>query len=296
MALSDILESTKIQDTLNSALGALGLSTPTVPRTDEKDGACRATGVTDAGIQRTARIRSLLNYAILSVNTYTALKIAKMQHDLADDYASLAESYRKYYEDNYQPLERELAAEALAEPLYDRKKENLIKGQMMISTKKPFIGKLEKALSCTGRYCTGQRASLINDTLLEQAMAESMACGLAHRYVDEEEITRNTLRWERRNNVLKLGRDIPTEALSYADLATGTLGSIGNQASKAAEGAAWFAGYGGRRLDTIYPENRGPLTIGRYVYKGVEPHQPQAYKIPTIVIPEQPKQEPKITG
>lgn len=252
---------------------------------------CKNPGVTDAGVARVAKIRGALNAAILGMNTYTTLKIAELQYDLAKDYADLATKYREHYFNRYHPIEKELISEAQDEPEYVRSKEQLNKGQMLINAKLPLVGKLERAMSCTGRYCTGQRQVIAADILLEQAMVESLVCGLASRYTDDEEVTRNHRRWERRSNVLKLGSNIPTEAVSYASLATGIFGSIGEQASKGAEGAAWFLGHRGMRQDTHYPPKRPPLTVTRYI--------PEVPKIPYVEPYEPPpvveKDKPEIT-
>ena len=154
---------------------------------------------------------------------------------------------------------------------------------MLISARNLTAGKIDKALACTGRYCTGQRAAIMNDQLLEQAAIESLAAGLAHRYVDKDEITHNNLRWEKREQVLKIGRDIPTQAVSYASMAAGIFGSLGKQAGQAAEGAMGFLAYG--RGETVYPERRQPLTYPAYIVKPTtlelfKPEPPKTYEKP----------------
>lgn len=257
---------------------------------------CKNTGVTDAGLQRSARIKGAINAMIIGVNTYTALKIAEMQHALAKDWAGMAEWYRNYYYDNFHPIEKQLIEEVSQDPLYERNKANLVKGQMVISAKLPFVGKLEEAVACTGRYCTGQRQSLINDILIEQATVESMICGLSHRYIDDEETVRNNRRWERRNQVIKLGRDMPTESVTYAQMATGIYGQIGRQAASAAESASWALGYNGERVETKYPERRGALTIPNYVSR--IPHVPdlEPNKVSKLTAPDMPQVPEKFSA
>lgn len=268
-----------------SELGVGNLASDAVSRqVAASDPKCTTNGVTDAGLATTAKIRGAMNAAILGLNTLTAFKIAEMQNDLAKDYADLAKNYREHYFKWYHPLEKELIDEAMTEPEYVRDKEEFNKGQMLISAKIPFVGKLEKALSCTGRYCTGQRQAITTDILIQQAMTESLVCGLATRYTDDEEIVRNTRRWERRANVIKLGSNIPTEAVSYASMATGIFGSIGEQASKAAQGAAWYLGQGIRR-DTVYPERRGPLSIINYTPNVPDVQRAEPYTVPKLVTP-----------
>lgn len=281
-----------IIDTVKDSFNIGGIAGSTVARqVAASDPRCKKEGLNDKGIERVARIRGAMNAAILGLNTLTALKIAELQHSLAKDYAKLAENYRNHYFDRYHPIEKELIDEALQEPEYVRDKDEFIKGQMLITAKMPFVGKLEKALSCTGRYCTGQRQAITNDILIEQAMTESLVCGLAHRHMDDEELIRNTRRWERRSNVIKLGSNIPTEAVSYASMATGIFGSLGEQASKGAMGATWFLGQGERR-DTVYPERRMPLTFLNYTPNIPDPQKVEPYKIPSITLPNIPTGEP----
>ena len=260
----------------------------------EDDSKCRTTGVTDDGVIKSAKWKAIVAGAVLAYNTLNSLRMAKLQRDLGQKYLELAEEHRKYYNERYKPLEISLTQEALNLPKYVRDKEQLYTGQMLVSARGKLAGKIDKAISCTGRYCTGQRAAIMTDQLLEQATIESMVAGFAYRYTDREEINHNNLRWEKREQVMKIGRDIPTEAVSYASLATGTFGSLGKQAGQAAEGAMGFLAYG--RGETQYPQRRGPLTVSEYKYKPTpletfKPRPPENYKKP-----EEPKTEIKLSG
>ena len=247
------------------------------------DPRCEGDRVDDKAIARMAKIRAGLAAAVTAINTATALKIAEMEHDLAKDYARLAKEFKQYYFDNYRPIEKELVKEAMEDKPYDDpKKLDFDKAAMLLSAKMRFVGRLEKAMSCTGRYCTGQRASLMNDALLEQATTEAMICGLAYRNNEEEKATREALRWERRSQVLRLGSNLPTEAVSYANLATGIFGSIGQQAAAAAQSAAWYIGHSLERQDTKYPERRGAMHLGTWLPKVVEQERYEGKKVESI--------------
>lgn len=272
---------------VDEAKEVIGISTPSsaggqqsVP---EDDPNCKSKGITNEGIIRSARWKAAINGAMLALNTANSLKMAKLQRDIGKAYQALAEEQRKYYNDRYKPLEVSLTQEAIALKKYDRNKEKLITGQMLVSARNLTAGKIDKALACTGRYCTGQRAAIMNDQLLEQSMVESLTAGLAHRYVDKDEIAHNNLRWEKREQVLKIGRDIPTQAVSYASMAAGIFGSLGKQAGQAAEGAMGFLAYG--RADTVYPERRKPLSYPVYIlnpttYDLYKPEPPKTYEKP----------------
>lgn len=274
----------KVVDKAKQAIGisssSSGGNQKSIPADDP---ACKTEGVTNKGIIRSARWKAIISGAMLALNTSNSLKMAKLQRDIGKAYQALAEDQRKYYNDRYKPLEIDLTKEALKLKKYDRDKEKLITGQMLVSSRNLTAGKIDKAISCTGRYCTGQRAAIMNDQLLEQVAIESLAAGLAHRYVDKDEITHNNLRWDKREQVLKIGRDIPTQATSYANLAAGIFGSLGKQAGQAAEGAMGFLAYG--RADTVYPERRQPLDYPVYILQPTTlelfvPEPPKTYEQP----------------
>ena len=259
----------------------------------EDDGKCRTTGVTDQGVIKSAKWKALISGAVLAYNTMNSLRMAKLQRDLGQKYLELAEDHRKYYNERYKPLEISLTQEALALPKYVRDKEQLNTGQMLMSGRGRNAGKIDKAISCTGRYCTGQRAAIMTDKLLEQAVTESMVAGLGFRYTDREEINHNNLRWGKREQVMKIGRDIPTEAVSYASLAAGTFGSLGKQAGVAAEGAMGFLAYG--RANTVYPE-RQAFTVGSYKYTPKKAETVEVTKPKTYTKPKEPETTIKLSG
>lgn len=289
----------KVKDKITETVAEkIGITPPTssskngsIPADDPN---CKSKGVTNDGIIASSRWKSIINGAMLALNTANSLKMAKLQRDIGKDYLRLAEDQRKYYNDRYKPLEKALTDEALKLPKYNRDKEKLITGQMLITARNLTAGKIDKALACTGRYCTGQRAAIITDQLLEQAAIESLTAGLAHRYVDKDEITHNNLRWEKREQVLKIGRDIPTQAVSYASMAAGIFGSLGKQAGQAAEGAMGFLAYG--RADTVYPERKDPITYPAYYFTPTVLVLPKIDKPKTYEKPKEPETVVAVRG
>lgn len=257
--------------------------TPPVSASDPR---CGSTGVDDSGIFSVSTIRTAIATGTSALNLANAAKMARLQEDIAEGYAKLAEDARNYYKEEYKPLELENLKEVSKLPLYDRSKESMYRGQMVLSVRDKIAGKLEAAMSCTGRYCTGQRTTLLNDALIEQAASEASIAALAHRYVDDEEIVRNALRWERRRGVLDLGRGIPTSSVAYAELAAGIFGSLGAQSGKAAEGIVGSLGFSRNRNPTEYPDRREPIVVQRRPYEPIDlVHRP--VEVRPIVQPEQ---------
>lgn len=261
----------------------------------EDDDCCKTTGITDHGITKSANWKALLSAAVLAYNVLNSLRMAKLQRSLGQDYLKLAQDHRAYYNQRFKPLEIDLTKEALRQPKYERKKIWLTTGQMLVSARGQNAGTVDKAISCTGRYCTGQRAAIMTDQLLQQAATDSLVSGLAHRYIDREEINHNNLRWEKREQVMKIGRDIPTEMVSAASLAAGTFGSLGKQAGQAAEGVMNFLGQD--RNPTRYPERRGPITTPSYTYRTKSTTTPDISKRPIYRRPNtQQTTEIKVAG
>ena len=265
-------------------------STPQVSASDPR---CGSPGVDDTGIFSVSAIRTAIATGTSALNLANSAKMARLQEEIAEGYAKLAEDARNYYKEEYKPLELENLKEVDELELYSRNKESMYRGQMILSARNSIAGKLETAISCTGRYCTGQRATLLNDALIEQSAVEASIAALAYRYIDDEEIVRNALRWERRRGVLDLGRDIPTASVAYAELAAGIFGSLGAQSGKAAEGIVGSLGFGRNRRQTEYPDRRDPLIVQRRPYEPIDLiHRPvtprtiiQPEKTPTVAAP-----------
>lgn len=260
---------------INDITDALGVSQNIpgfnrTPNVSASDAQCSSTGVDDSGIFSVSAIRTAIATGTSALNLANAAKMARLQEDIAEGYAKLAEDARNYYKNEYKPLELDNLEAVKALPKYDRSKESLYRGQMILSVRDKIAGKVETAMSCTGRYCTGQRATILNDALIEQAASEASIAAFAHRFVDDEEIVRNALRWERRRGVLDLGRGIPTSSVAYAELAAGIFGSLGAQSGKAAEGIVGSLGFSRNRNPTDYPDNRDPLIVRRRPYEPVD--------------------------
>lgn len=227
---------------------------------------CLNEGVTDAGIVKSAKWKAIINGAMLVANVANGIRIASLQRELSKLYLKMAQQQRGYYNEKYKPLEIDTINEVMGIPLYKRK-DSFHAGQAVLSVRGAVAGKLSQAMSCTGRYCTGTRAKILNDMLTEQVAMELSAEQFAHRYNDREEITMNNLRWEKREQLLKLGRNLPAEVSSYASLASGVFSSLGDQIGKASEGMAGFLGYVLNRGDTQYPPRHGDINVPSYTYK-----------------------------
>lgn len=185
-------------------------------------------------------------------NAYKAFDIAQKEWEMAKKYWQIAENWLDYYKDYYAPVENQEVEEALnlkeAEPFYE-----IARGRARVSAWIEFKGKLRQSMRCTSRYCTGLRADMLLRISDAQAQAVSMADGLGYRNERAYVEARNDVRWEKRLNTAKRGRDIMAEVTSLGTASAGIYGSLFDQAWQGLESAGMYLGYVGSRNQPAYP-------------------------------------------
>lgn len=200
--------------------------------------------------------------AIATINTLAQISIMEKRYQIAKDYANLASDRWNRFKDAYAPFERAMLSEAGNAPEY----------------KLDYVGARERAREYTSeafRSADEQMADLakkyslcVDDTLLndmDYAEAVSRDDGTNYNYRDEEfwAIYMSDKRWNRRSQMLNLGRGIQQMSASYADAANNALAQLGGLLDKGAQGAAKLLGYISTARESQYPANfssAAPLT------------------------------------
>lgn len=200
--------------------------------------------------------------AIATINTLAQISIMEKRYQIAKDYANLASDRWNRFKDAYAPFERAMLSEAGNAPEY----------------KPDYVGARERAREYTSeafRSADEQMADLakkyslcVDDTLLndmDYAEAVSRDDGTNYNYRDEEfwAIYMSDKRWNRRSQMLNLGRGIQQMSASYADAANNALAQLGGLLDKGAQGAAKLLGYISTARESQYPANfssAAPLT------------------------------------
>ncbi len=200
--------------------------------------------------------------AIATINTLAQISIMEKRYQIAKDYANLASDRWNRFKDAYAPFERAMLSEAGNAPEY----------------KLDYVGARERAREYTSeafRSADKQMADLakkyslcVDDTLLndmDYAEAVSRDDGTNYNYRDEEfwAIYMSDKRWNRRSQMLNLGRGIQQMSASYADAANNALAQLGGLLDKGAQGAAKLLGYISTARESQYPANfssAAPLT------------------------------------
>lgn len=209
-------------------------------------------GVGDKDRNLLSKILNIAAITAAGYNAYKALDIATQEWQMAQKYWRLARNWLDYYQNFYAPVEDQELKEAREleppEPEYV-----MARGRARATAWIDFKGKIRDAVRCTSRYCTGLRGDIIMRLTEAQAEAVSLADGLGYRNERAYIETRDDVRWQRRLETAKRGRDIVAEVPNLAAASVGIYGSLLDQAWQGLQDAGMYLGYSNTRNDPSYP-------------------------------------------
>lgn len=186
------------------------------------------------------------------LNSIIQGQIADKQQDLADGYYRQAKSKWDRFAGNYMPLEKKLLWETSSEPVKAMDcADDRARAQSAINSAfnymDTYIGQTARAYRlCLDETAVSQLAYARNRLLVD---TENYNLRDDQWFVD----LKNDQRWNRRSNVLNLGRNLGSVAMQYGDVARRLLGDVSRIADKAAGSISQALGYYGARFDTVYP-------------------------------------------
>lgn len=179
-------------------------------------------------------------------------EIHETQRDLAEDYYNLAKDKWERYRDRFLPLEEKMLWEARTEPIRELDCDGArARAQAAVdSAFNSMQGYLERAVKklriCVDPTQLGamdqRRAVMLVDT-------ENFNMQDDRWFVDYK----NDQRWNRRSNLLNLGRNIPSEVLQYGEVARQAGANADQMATQLASNVMAAIGYYGSKIDTIFP-------------------------------------------
>jgi len=209
-------------------------------------------GITDKGRSTFALILGSLATGAALYNANKAYDLAKKEFKLADKYRKMSQDWLSYYNKEFAPVEdieiREAKELEYEEPHYE-----VARGRARAVAWNAYKGKLDAACKCLSRYCTGLRQEILTELTAAQADAVALADGLGYRNERSRVDNRNDTLFERKLNVAKRGRNLPTQSTSLAKASAGIYGDLWNQSWEGLRGAGYFLGYLNTRRDTFYP-------------------------------------------
>lgn len=190
--------------------------------------------------------------AIAVTNSMAQQEIADNQMDLADRWYSHAKYKWNRFNDIYKPLEIQLLEETSNVPM---PKFNCVDARIRANAyvNTAHTSSEADAQRLAKKYCVCMNPTLAKsiDTMQNLLLVDTYN----YNYSDDRWFRdfKEDQRWNRRSNVLNIGRNTDAMAMPYAQIANKTFDRVSHQLDRAAGAAMSALGYYGARNDTFSP-------------------------------------------
>lgn len=179
-------------------------------------------------------------------------QISDMQEDLAEGYYQQAKYKWDRFANNYMPLEYQLLWEASHESIKEMNCEaDRTRAHEAVDPSFDYMNTYMGNQAKAYRLCMDDTAvrQLEYSRNLMLVDTENYNLRDDQWFVD----FKNDQRWNRRSNILNLGRNLGSVAMQYGDVARKLMGDVSDIANKAFGSLSQALGYYGSRFDTYYP-------------------------------------------
>lgn len=190
--------------------------------------------------------------AISIANGLAQAQISEKQMDLAEGWYQQAKYKWDRFNNKYKPLEIFLLNE-VSSVLVKIIDCDAARQRARTNVNTAYTGALGTFTRARSRYRLCIDPSLVSVLDFKQSM---MLVDTENYNLDDERFFtdyKNDQRWNRRSNVLNLGRNLSSESLKYGQVANQLYSQLGAQLDRAAGGLIGALGYYGARNDTYYP-------------------------------------------
>lgn len=189
--------------------------------------------------------------AIATLNATIQGQIADKQQDLAEGYYQQAKYKWDRFDKRYRPLEEKLLQEVSTAPIAEMD---------CLDDRARAEDAVNSAYDTVGAFLS--RRAKVERLCIDPSMMARMSFGRSLMLVDTENYNlrddtwfvdfKNDQRWNRRGNVLNLGRNLGSMAMKYGDVARSLMNDVSGIANKAFGSIGMALGYYGARFDTVY--------------------------------------------
>jgi hypothetical protein len=193
---------------------------------------------------------SVIAFAVAVWSAYEQLRIFNMRYEIAKGYADIAQEQWDRFDGRYRPLEDAMISECLAET--------------------PIEPDYLKALSEYAQFAEAgyaqarQEYDILMKQLclcpdpsfsLEQANAlwADDSVNLGYREAEDFALKADDIRFNKRSNLLNVGRDLLANSAKYGGAADGMLSQAGEAAGQTMHGMTGLVSYLKNRYATTYP-------------------------------------------
>lgn len=190
--------------------------------------------------------------AVATINTIAQWDIAQKRYQIAKDYANIAKDRWERFRTGYMPLEISMLSEIMNTPLYEVNCQNVRNDYSNWFTRS--YGETEARLPQIARsYRVGVDETLMRDLKNDGVRAVVDGINFGYRYEENRKIMKDDQRWNRRSNLLNLGRDLQAQSAKFASYANDILAGLSDMAGQGAAGAMQMLTYMRNRQETQYP-------------------------------------------
>lgn len=190
--------------------------------------------------------------AVALLNSNTQAQITDMQYELADAFADLSEDRWNRFKDNYAPFERKMMSEAgnLSDydPDYD---DGLSRADTNVTA--AWLAADDFISDRAKKYALCMDSTLIDDVDYAESIALTDGANYNYRMEEYWHYYVADRNWNRRSEMLNIGRGIQAIASTYAQHANDALKSISELVNSGTAGAMRLFGYLGSLAETQYP-------------------------------------------
>lgn len=208
--------------------------------------------ITDEGEKGWATFWSAIAIAISAANALYQGKIADRQMELGNAYYDMAKYKLDRFMNNYKPLELAMIDDIKATP---------VREMDCADDRSRATSSVESSYGAATRFSAQQAKKL--RICFDQSFNNFMDYRKAIMQADTENFNliddqffveyKNDQRWNRRSDLLNVGRNMTGEAMSYGDVARQAMNNVNGQLDKVTNSLMTAVGYFGARNDTYYP-------------------------------------------
>lgn len=193
------------------------------------------------------------------------IEINDMRQSIADAYAKLFEDRWHRYRDAYMPLEAAMIQEIMTTPIPSVDCPTVRSDYTSFVTN-AFGENMQRLATVASKYCLCVDKSLTDDLNLSRSINVDDSVNFGYRNEEIYVIQRDDARWNKRSQLLNLGRDLLAQSAKYSAAADSMLQGAAAGAGAAFSGAVGYLGYYFNREQTEYPARySSPQASGGYV-------------------------------
>jgi hypothetical protein len=210
----------------------------------------RAPAVTGEGEKVFQDILAIAAYALIIWNAYESMRIFDMRYEVAKRYANIAQDRWNRFNAKFRPLEAYMIRELMEDPLIEPDFENARDVYTDCATSS--MTALDRMKDLAKKYCLCLDSDLTNAIAVDNQLLLDDMVNLG--YQDEVYITRlrDIDRWNRRSNMLNLGRDLASISTAAARAGDDILDGAANSALDTIGQAIGFLDYINHAQNMVY--------------------------------------------